>query len=97
MKVLIQPSSQQCFSESEYEKAGAIVLKGLLDANMLLGIKCPADPAILLEDKVHVFFSHFIKGQESNMTLSQTILDKRIQLMEYECIVSDNNHHGGVH
>ena len=96
-KVLIQPSSQRCFSESEYEKAGAIVMEDLSDADVLLGVKRPADPAILLEDKAHVFFSHVIKGQETNMALLQTILDKRIQLMDYECIVSDDNRGGGAH
>ena len=85
--ILVQPSSQRCFSNADYERAGAIVSDDLSSADIILGVKRPVDPATMLNDKTYVFFSHVIKGQESNMGLLQTVLDKKVQLMDYECIV----------
>lgn len=90
-RVLVQSSSQRCFSNADYERAGAVVSNDLSQADIILGVKRPADPSTLLNDKTYVFFSHVIKGQESNMNLLQTVLDKKVQLMDYECIVDDNN------
>lgn len=89
-KVLIQPSSQRCFSNMEYEQAGAVVSDDLSHADIILGVKRPVDPESMIEDKTYVFFSHVIKGQESNMGLLQRVLDKKIQLVDYECIVEED-------
>ena len=88
-QVLVQPSPQRCFSNHEYEAAGAIVIEDLSQADVILGVKRPVHAEEMLADKTYLFFSHVIKGQESNMGLLQTILDKKIQLIDYECIVQD--------
>ena len=44
----------------------------------------------LLPDRTYMFFSHVIKAQESNMPLLDTILEKNIRLMDYECIADDD-------
>lgn len=88
-RVLVQPSSQRCFSNADYEQAGATLSDDLSQADIVLGVKRPADPESVLPDKTYVFFSHVIKGQESNMGLLQRVLDKKVQLVDYECIVQE--------
>lgn len=54
--------------------------------------RCPqrvANESDLLPDKTYFFFSHVIKGQPENMALLQAILDKNIQLFDYEAIAED--------
>lgn len=48
-----------------------------------------ADESDLLPDKTYFFFSHVIKGQPENMALLQSVLDKNIQLFDYEAIAAD--------
>jgi alpha-aminoadipic semialdehyde synthase len=43
----------------------------------------------LLPNKTYMFFSHVIKGQPENMPLLKAILDKKIQLFDYEAITKD--------
>ncbi|CAB9498671.1 Alpha-aminoadipic semialdehyde synthase, mitochondrial [Seminavis robusta] len=88
-KVLVQPSSQRCFSNLDYQQAGAVLSDDLAGADIILGVKRPKDPETMLNDKTYVFFSHVIKGQESNMGLLQRALEKRVQLVDYECIVEE--------
>ena len=47
------------------------------------------DESDLLPNKTYFFFSHVIKGQPENMPLLQSILDKNIQLFDYEAIASE--------
>lgn len=88
-QVLVQPSPQRCFPNREYEAAGAILSDDLSQADVILGVKRPRHPDTMFPNKTYLFFSHVIKGQESNMGLLQTILNKHIQLIDYECIVQD--------
>lgn len=89
--VFVQPSSQRCFSNQDYEQAGAVISDDLSQADIILGVKRPSDPESLIEDKTYFFFSHVIKGQDSNMGLLQRVLDKNIQLVDYECIVEEQS------
>lgn len=85
--VLVQPSSARIFSEAEYARVGAVVSEDLAEADVVLGVKRPKDPASLLPSKTYLFFSHTVKGQPENMGLLQECLDKRIQLIDYERMV----------
>ncbi|KAI8065099.1 Saccharopine dehydrogenase-domain-containing protein [Gongronella butleri] len=82
-QVYVQPSTKRIFTDSEYQKAGAIVTEDLSSADIILGIKeVPTES--LLKDKTYVFFSHTHKGTPSNMPMLQNILDKKIRLIDYE-------------
>ena len=48
-----------------------------------------ANESDLLPDRTYFFFSHVIKGQPENMALLQALLDKNIQLFDYEAIAED--------
>lgn len=86
-KIIVQPSSRRAFSDNQYELAGAVVQDDLTDADLILGVKRPLREQDLLGEKAYCFFSHVIKGQPENMSLLKYVLDKKIQLFDYECIV----------
>mmetsp|Transcript_32325 Transcript_32325/g.68355 ORF Transcript_32325/g.68355 Transcript_32325/m.68355 type:complete len:1058 (+) Transcript_32325:153-3326(+) len=86
--IYVQPS-QRIFPDSQYEKAGAIVTEDLSQVDVLLGVKRVADEENLIPNKTYMFFSHVIKGQPENMELLKTIIEKNIQLFDYEAIAED--------
>ena len=65
--------------------AGAEVKDDLNDCDILLGIKeVPVDQFI--PGKTYLFFSHTKKKQPKNQQLLKTVLDKKITLIDYECL-----------
>lgn len=88
--IIVQPSSQRIFTDEAYASAGAKVTPDLADADLILGVKRVADEdAGLMPDKSYMFFSHVIKGQSENMQLLRSVLDKRVRLLDYECIAKE--------
>ena len=87
--IVAQSSSTRCFSDQEYERAGVRVSRDLADCDILLGIK-EVPPAELLGNKPYLFFSHTRKKQPYNQKLLQTILEKKITLIDYECMEHDD-------
>jgi alpha-aminoadipic semialdehyde synthase len=85
LRVLVQPSPKRVFADAEYVEAGAEMTDDLSAAWTILGVK-EVPPAKLLPGKNYVFFSHTIKAQPYNMGLLDTILEKKIRLVDYECI-----------
>ena len=55
-----------------------------------MGVKEVAIPA-LLEGKTYLFFSHTAKKQRQNRELLQAVLEKRITLVDYEYLTTDDN------
>ncbi len=85
VKVVAQQSAARCYTDKEYERAGVEVKEDISDCNLLLGIKeVPVD--MLLEGKTYLFFSHTKKMQPANQTLFKAILEKKITLIDYECL-----------
>jgi hypothetical protein len=85
IRIIVQPSSHRCFSDREYSSAGAEVNEDLGDCDILLGIKeVPIDQ--LIPGKTYLFFSHTKKMQPYNQQLLKAILDKKITLIDYECL-----------
>lgn len=85
VKVVAQHSPARCYTDKDYESAGVEVKEDLSDCNLLLGIKeVPVE--MLLEGKTYMFFSHTKKLQPSNQNLFKAILDKKITLIDYECL-----------
>lgn len=80
-----QTSTQRCFSDKEYQLAGVEVKEDLSDCDILLGIK-EAPPEQLIPGKTYLFFSHTKKKQPHNQKLLQTIIQKNITLIDYECL-----------
>jgi saccharopine dehydrogenase (NAD+, L-lysine-forming) len=85
VRVVAQTSPNRCFSDREYVSAGVEVKEDVSDCDVLLGIKeVPADQ--LIAGKTYLFFSHTKKKQPHNRNLLRTILDKKIRLIDYECL-----------
>lgn len=85
IKVTAQHSPIRCYADIEYERAGVEIKEDMSDCNLLLGIKeVPVD--MLLEGKTYMFFSHTKKMQPGNQNLFKTMLDKKITLVDYECL-----------
>lgn len=86
IRILVQPSGRRIFTDQAYAEAGAVLQDDVSAADIILGVKRPVDTSTLVPDKTYMFFSHTIKGQAENMGLLRDVLDKRIQLMDYECL-----------
>jgi alpha-aminoadipic semialdehyde synthase len=87
LSFLVQPSSNRAFTNEEYFKAGATIVEDLSTADVILGVKRPRSMESLTPRTTHLFFSHVIKGQPGSMPLLQEVLNKHIPLIDYECIV----------
>ncbi|MEO7922221.1 MAG: NAD(P)-dependent oxidoreductase [Chitinophagaceae bacterium] len=85
VRVDVQSSEHRCFSDREYISAGMEVKNDVSDCDILLGIK-EVPPEMLIPGKTYLFFSHTKKKQPHNQRLLQTILDKKIRLVDYECL-----------
>ncbi len=84
-KIVVQPSDKRGFEDKEYVRSGVILQEDLSDCDLLLGIKeVPAD--MLLPEKTYMFFSHTKKMQPYNQKLMHAMVDKKITLIDYECL-----------
>jgi alanine dehydrogenase len=85
VEIIAQSSSVRCFSDREYENAGVKVKDDISECDILMGIKeIPVEQ--LLPEKIYLFFSHTKKKQPQNQKMMQAILDKKITLIDYECL-----------
>ena len=85
VQVVAQHAENRCYADTEYERAGVEVKEDMSACNLLLGIKeVPVD--MLLAEKTYMFFSHTKKMQPANQKLFKAILDKKITLIDYECL-----------
>src|SRR6516164_2683207 len=79
IRIIAQSSPHRCFADKEY----------LNEADLLLGIKeVPADK--LIPEKTYLFFSHTKKKQPNNQPMFRAIIDKKITLIDYECLEHDD-------
>jgi len=85
VKLFAQSSTNRCFTDREYQAAGVEVKDDMGECDVLLGIKeVPVDQ--LIPGKTYMFFSHTKKKQPHNQHLLRSILDKKIRLIDYECL-----------
>ena len=87
--VAVQPSSKRCYTDDEYRYQGIAVREDLSDCDLLLCVK-EIPPHLLIPDKTYMIFSHTIKKQHHNKKLLRAILEKRIRLIDYECLKDEH-------
>ena len=86
--IFVQPSPHRCYADDEYSSIGIPMQDDLSHCDILMGVKeVPVDQ--LLPEKKYLFFSHTIKEQPYNQKLMWALLDKGIQMIDYECLVDD--------
>ncbi len=89
IKIVLQSCPTRCFTDREYQLAGVEVREDMSDCNILFGIKeVPVE--MLLAGKTYLFFSHTKKKQPHNRHLFKALMDKKITLIDYECLEHDD-------
>lgn len=89
LKILVQPSKDRCFSDQEYKRAGITLQEDLSGCDVLAGVKEVKTDA-LIPGKSYLFFSHTAKEQPYNRGLLQTLVEKRIRMIDYEYLTLDS-------
>ena len=84
VRIIVQQSAHRCFDDKEYSRAGVQIKKEVEGADIFLGIK-EVPVKDLFEEKTYLFFSHTKKKQSNNQRLFQTIIEKKITLIDFEC------------
>ncbi len=87
VEIYVQKSDIRKFPDREYERRGIAVVDDVSDCDVLMGVKeVPIDQ--LIPNKKYIFFSHTFKEQPYNRELLQAIIDKNIQLIDWEVITN---------
>lgn len=88
IEVHVERSPKRIFKDEEFAAAGAILVDKLTEPNLILGVKeMPMD--FFEHQKTYIFFSHTIKGQPYNMPLLKRMMEKEINLIDYEKVTNE--------
>ncbi len=90
LEIVVQPSKVRCYTDDEYTAFGVTLQEDLSDCDILMGVKeVPIEK--LISGKKYFFFSHTIKKQSHNQKLMKALIEKKIQMIDYETL-TDKNH-----
>ncbi|GAB5418074.1 MAG: NAD(P)-dependent oxidoreductase [Crocinitomicaceae bacterium] len=90
LEIVVQPSPIRAFKDEEYTNAGIPLNEDLSDCDVIIGVK-EVNIEDLIPNKKFMFFSHTIKKQPYNRDLLQAVIDKKIQLIDYEVLKDTSN------
>lgn len=90
VEIVVQPSKIRCYTDEEYTSFGVHLQEDLADCDILMGVK-EVPPELIIPGKKYFFFSHTIKKQAHNRKLMKAIIEKKIQMIDYETL-TDKNH-----
>jgi alpha-aminoadipic semialdehyde synthase len=85
LRVIVEPSAKRCFSDAEYERAGAEVSADLSPCTVVFGVK-EIPPQNILPGQVYCAFSHTMAGHPSTMPMLDRILTEKCTLIDYELV-----------
>lgn len=88
VEVYVQKSNIRAFRDEEYQNAGIDVVDSLEDCDVIMGVK-EVNIEDLIPNKHFFFFSHTIKKQPYNRDLLRAVLDRKIQLTDYEVLTDE--------
>lgn len=90
LEIEVVKSPKRVFKDEEFANAGAALVDEVTNSTVVLGVKeMPID--FFKDEHTYIFFSHVIKGQPYNMPLLKQMIEKKVNLIEYEKIVNDQN------
>lgn len=90
LDIVVQPSPLRCYSDAEYTAFGITLQEDLTDCDVLMGVKeVPSEK--LIPGKKYFFFSHTIKKQAHNKKLMKALIEKKVQMIDYETL-TDKSH-----
>lgn len=85
---IVQEFPERTYKREEFISAGATVSDDISECPFIFAVKeVPIN--LIKNDKVYMFFSHTIKGQDYNMPLLQKIIESKSTLIDYETITDD--------
>lgn len=90
VKVIVQPSPIRAYADHEYTDLGIEMKEDLSECDVLVGVK-EVNIEDLIPNKKYLFFSHTFKKQPYNRDLLRAILEKNIQLIDYEVLKDISN------
>ena len=83
--VIVESSDIRCFKDDEYRAQGIEVTDDISHCDILFGVKeVPVDH--LIPEKTYLFFSHTKKMQPYNQKLMHALIEKKIRMIDYECL-----------
>ena len=88
VNIFCQSSDIRCYSDEEYRNEGIEIVTDVSHCNILLGVK-EVKIEDLIPGKTYLFFSHTIKKQPYNRRLLKKIVEKKIRLIDYECLTNE--------
>lgn len=89
VEIYCQSSDIRCYTDDEYKDEGISIVEDISHCDILLGVK-EVHAGSLIADKTYLFFSHTIKKQPYNQQLLKSIIEKRIRLIDYECLTNEH-------
>lgn len=81
VQFFVQPSPDRCFSDVEFQGAGAIITENLSRCDLIIGFK-HIDSELIDSGKNYFFAAHMEKGQESSMPLLHKLLSSKCSLFD---------------
>ena len=89
LSLVVQSSPIRCYDDQDYKNKGIEIVEDLSDCDLIMGVK-EVPLKLLIPNKKYLFFSHTIKQQPYNKNLLKEILNKNIDLIDYE-VLKDSN------
>ena len=90
VEIKVQTSNVRAFPDSAYSDLGLPVVEDITDCDIMIGVK-EVNIEDLIPNKKYLFFSHTFKEQPYNRKLLQAILDRKIQLIDYEVLTNKDD------
>ena len=90
VKVVVQTSPVRAFTDKHYTDEGVEIVSDLAHCDIIMGVK-EVNISDLIPSKKFLFFSHTLKKQPYNRNLLRAVLDKKIQLIDYEVLKNSAN------
>jgi saccharopine dehydrogenase (NAD+, L-lysine-forming) len=90
VEIVAQNSPIRAYKDEAYAAEGIRLVEDLAECDIILGVK-EVKIEDLIPGKKFLFFSHTIKKQPYNRELLRAILDKKIELIDYEVIKDKYN------
>lgn len=88
VKIFVESSNGRCFRDEDFISHGISVVGDISHVDIIFGIKEIAKEK-LYPHKTYLFFSHTIKKQPYNRDMLRVIIERGIELIDYELLVNE--------
>jgi saccharopine dehydrogenase (NAD+, L-lysine-forming) len=90
LDIIVQPSQVRAYKDEEYSARGIELNEDLSSCDLIMGVK-EVNVEDLIPGKKFMFFSHTIKKQAHNQKLMRALLDKHVEMIDYEVLKDAKN------